>query len=411
MVERFSAGWLDDPGLQKVFAAIARDGDTARVVGGAIRNTLLGVPVSDIDIATTAVPDTVLERARDAGLKAVPTGIDHGTVTIIVDHHPFEITTLREDIETFGRKAKVRFGRDWSADAHRRDFTMNALYVSADGALYDDVGGYADCLARRVRFIGDADERLREDYLRILRFFRFHASYGDGRIDQDGLAATIRARDGLRKLSAERIGQEMCRLVEAPGAAATTRIMANSGILQIVLGGVGFPESLGRLTALAAAMALPVDDALSHAALGGKTRDDALRVTERLRLSNGMRKRMIKVLDLAVKMRRPIADRTARYLLYRSDAETFRGAALLTWAWSGDPDDTAYWRQLVGLPGRWSPPAFPVAGRDVMALGLPSGPSIGEVLESAEAWWIDKDFRPGRDDILDHVKTLCVRVK
>ncbi len=406
MAERFTAGWLSDPMLQAVFSTIERDGDTARVVGGAIRNTLIGVPVSDIDIATTAEPDKVIERAEAAGIKAVPTGIDHGTVTLVVDHHPFEVTTLREDVETFGRKARVRFGRDWSADAHRRDFTMNALYVSADGTLHDYVDGFADCLARRVRFIGDPDQRLREDYLRILRFFRFHARYGNGAIDGDGMAATIRNREGLRRLSAERIGQEMDRLVVAAGAAATARMMADAGILQIVLGGVGYPESLGRLTALAATMAQPPDVALAHAALGGRIAEDAVRVADRLRLSNGVRRRMTKVLELAPRLHGDMDEKAARYQLYRSDADTFRGAALLAWAWSGARGDDDAWRALVSLPGRWTPPRFPLAGRDVIALGLPSGPPVGEMLERAEAWWIAEDFAPGRDELLAHVKTL-----
>lgn len=406
MVERFTAGWLADVRLQAVFSAIEHNGDAARVVGGAIRNTLIGAPVSDIDIATTALPETVMERAQAAGIKAVPTGIDHGTVTLVVDHHPFEVTTLREDIETFGRKAKVRFGRDWSADAHRRDFTMNALYVSADGTLYDFVGGHADCLARRVRFIGDPDERLREDYLRILRFFRFHARYGNGSIDSAGLAAVIRNRDGLRRLSAERIGQEMGRLVVAAGAAATTRIMADAGILQIVLGGIGYPESLGRLTALAATMALPPDVALAHAALGGRIAEDATRVADRLRLSNGVRRRMTKVLDLARRLHGEMDEKAARFRLYRSDADTFRGAALLAWAWSGAGGDDEPWHALVGLPGRWTPPRFPLAGRDVIALGLASGPPVGELLEQAEVWWIAEDFKPDREALLAHVRAL-----
>lgn len=406
MVERISASWLDDPRLQAVFSAIEVDGDSARVVGGAIRNTLLGVPVTDIDIATTALPEVVMARAGEAGIKAVPTGLDHGTVTLVVDHHPYEITTLREDVETFGRKAKVKFGRDWSADANRRDFTMNALYVSRDGTLFDDVGGHADCMARRVRFIGDPIDRLREDYLRILRFFRFHASYGDGEIDVDGLRATIRCRDGLRRLSAERIGQEMCRLATAKGAGATARVMADAGILQITLAGVGYPESLGRVGALANAVSLDADTGLRLAALGVRIREDADRIADRMRLSNKTRFRMARVADLAPNLSAGMSEQDARLTLYLSDAETFRGAALLAWAWSDAAADDAAWRPLVELPARWTPPAFPVAGRDLKAIGVPPGPAIGEALAKAEAWWMAEDFRPGRDDVLAFVKRL-----
>ena len=406
MVERLEAHWLDDPAMQRVLAMLETGGDTARVVGGAIRNTLIGVPVRDIDIATTALPEAVVARAENAGFKAIPTGIDHGTVTVVVDHTPFEVTTLREDVETFGRKATVRFGSDWEADARRRDFTMNALYAGADGRVYDYVGGAADCLARRVRFIGNADDRIHEDYLRILRFFRFHASYGNGAIDVDGLAACVRGRNGLRQLSAERIGQEMSRLVSAPGAAATCRIMSNSGVLQIVLGGVGYPETLGRLTALAATVALPVDVALELAALSARIREDAARVADRLRLSNDVRKRMERVGELAARLCADLTEPEAKLLLYRSDAATFRGAALLAWAWSDAAGDDEGWRRIAGLPGRWSPPEFPLSGGDLLDLGLSPGPHVGVLLKQVETWWIGEDFRPLRDEIVAHAKSL-----
>ncbi|MCW2305714.1 CCA tRNA nucleotidyltransferase [Rhodobium gokarnense] len=406
MVTRLEAGWLVDDKLQGVLAALNVEGDEARIVGGAIRNTLLGVPVSDIDIATTARPETVVERAEAAGFRAVPTGIEHGTVTLVVDHTPFEVTTLREDIETFGRKATVRFGRDWEADARRRDFTMNALYAGADGTVYDLVGGRADCLSRKVRFIGNADERIHEDYLRILRFFRFHASYGDGPIDRVGLLATVRGRSGLRHLSAERIGQEMRRLALAPGGAATTRIMADSGILQIVLGGIGHPETLGRLTALAATISASPDAALAHAALSARIPEDAERVAERLRLSNEVRRRMVKVLRLAPRLSADMDEAAARLALYRSDAETFRGAVLLAWAWSDAAGDDAGWRDLFGLAGRWPVPRFPVSGRDLVALGIPSGPAVGTLLSQVEDWWIGEGFAPGREAALDYARGL-----
>ncbi|MBB4301210.1 poly(A) polymerase [Rhodobium orientis] len=406
MATRLKAGWLVDDKLQGVLAALNVEGDEARIVGGAIRNTLLGVPVSDIDIATTARPETVVERAEAAGFRAIPTGIEHGTVTLVVAHTPFEVTTLREDIETFGRKATVRFGRDWEADARRRDFTMNALYAGADGTVYDLVGGRADCLSRKVRFIGDADARIHEDYLRILRFFRFHASYGDGPIDREGLLAAVRGRSGLRHLSAERIGQEMRRLAMAPGGAATTRIMADSGILQIVLGGIGSPETLGRLTALAANLPASLDAALAHAALSARIPEDAERVAERLRLSNEVRRRMVKVLRLAPGLSADMGEAAARLALYRSDAETFRGAVLLAWAWSDAAGDDAGWRDLFGLAGRWPVPRFPVSGRDLVALGIPSGPAVGELLARVEDWWIGEGFSPGRDAALDYARSL-----
>ena len=186
------------------------------MVGGAVRNALIGMPVEEIDVATTAVPDEVVRRVSAAGFKPVPTGIEHGTVTVVIDKHPFEVTTLRQDVETYGRHAKVAFGRDWRADAERRDFTINALSATRDGTVYDYVGGLDDLDARRVRFIGDPPKRIAEDYLRILRFFRFHAAYGaGGHPDAEGLAACIAGRDGLGQLSRERVRMELMKLVVA----------------------------------------------------------------------------------------------------------------------------------------------------------------------------------------------------
>src|SRR6201998_4854768 len=232
------APWLRSGPAARVLGLLNAEGEEARVVGGAVRNALLGVPIVDIDIATTAVPAEVIRRAKAAGIKSVPTGIEHGTVTLVVDGQPFEITTLREDTETFGRRAKVSFGRDWVGDAHRRDFTINALSAGADGVVHDYVGGLEDLAARRVRFIGEPDQRIEEDYLRILRFFRFHAAFGAGGVDHDGYLACIKARAGLASLSAERMRMEMLKLLVADGAVGATTAMADGGLLLPVFGGI-----------------------------------------------------------------------------------------------------------------------------------------------------------------------------
>src|ERR1700712_5872057 len=225
------APWLKSGPAARVLELLNGDGEEARVVGGAVRNALLNIPIGDIDIATTALPDEVIRRARAAGIKSVPTGIQHGTVTLVVESQPFEVTTLREDIETFGRKAKVAFGRDWVRDAQRRDFTINGLSVDATGLVHDHVGGLKDIEARRVRFIGDAGQRIAEDYLRILRFFRMHAAYGAGAPDRAGYLACIAARAGLASLSAERVRMEMLKLLVAGGAEAAVTAMADAGLL------------------------------------------------------------------------------------------------------------------------------------------------------------------------------------
>src|SRR3979490_984830 len=229
---------LDDaPGLKsgptaRVLQLLDGNGEEARVVGGAVRNALLQIPTGDIDIATTAVPDEVIRRAKAAGIKSVPTGIEHGTVTLVVERQPFEVTTLREDTETFGRKAKVAVGRDWVRDAERRDFTINGLSVDAEGVVHDHVGGLDDIAAKRVRFIGDPNQRIAEDYLRILRFFRIHAAYGAGEPDRAGYLACIAARAGLANLSAERVRMEMLKLMVAQRSAGAIAAMVDGGLLQ-----------------------------------------------------------------------------------------------------------------------------------------------------------------------------------
>ncbi len=230
--------WLREPPLAALLAILNCDGEEARVVGGAVRNTLLALPHGDIDIATTALPQEVMRRAEAAGFKAVPTGIDHGTVTVVIAGRPFEVTTLREDVETFGRHATVKFGRDWTRDAERRDFTMNALFLSPDGTVHDLVGGLADLKKRHVRFIGDAATRIAEDYLRILGLFRFHAYYGEGAPDADGLTAAIKSRAGLDQLSRERVRMELIKLMVAPHAVPALAVMAEAGLLGMVLGGL-----------------------------------------------------------------------------------------------------------------------------------------------------------------------------
>src|SRR5258705_9198855 len=231
------APWLKSGPTARVLQLWNGDGEEARVVGGAVRNALLKIPTGDIDIATTALPAEVVRRAKAAGIKSVPTGIEHGTVTLVVDGQPFEVTTLREDAETFGRKAKVAFGRDWARDAERRDFTINGLSVDADGVVHDHVGGLDDIVAKRVRFIGDPNQRIAEDYLRILRFFRIHAAYGAGELDRPGYLACIGARAGFASLSAERVRMEMLKLLVAEGAAVAVQAMADAGLLLPIFGG------------------------------------------------------------------------------------------------------------------------------------------------------------------------------
>ena len=379
------ADWLNAAGVRAVFALIEAAGEEVRVVGGAVRNALMGVPVADIDFATTAEPRRVMELAEKAGIRVVPTGFDHGTVTLVIDGQGFEVTSLREDIATDGRHAVVRFGRDWTADARRRDFTFNALSVDSTGTVRDPLGGYADVVARRVRFIGEADARIAEDRLRALRLFRFHAEYGEGPLDPAGLGAVMRARADLRGLSAERVGAEMRRILAAPRAVEVVTLMQEAGILPVILAGVGY------LAAFARAVAFGAPFPVRLAALGCRIDEDALRLTARLRLTNDERERIRAALAAAPSFAVLPDPSAARRILYRLGAEAFVDAVALAFAWGGR--DEAAHRDLAGLPQRWQPPVFPLRGRDALDAGL-SGAAVGAALRTVEAWWIEEDFAP-----------------
>src|SRR5262249_5651522 len=342
------AAWLTDGPLASLLAELDRDGEEARVVGGAVRNILIGEPTREIDVATTALPDEVVRRAQAAGFKAVPTGIEHGTVTIVVDHQPFEVTTLREDVETFGRHAVVRFGRDWRADAARRDFTINALSVSRDGVVHDYVGGLADIAVRRVRFIGQASARIAEDYLRVLRFFRFHAAYGVGLPDPEGLQACIDARDNLDRLSRERVRMELIKLVVAVHAVPTLAVMTASARLGPVLGGVLSLAAVATVAKLEAACGFAPDPVRGLGALAVMVVEDAERLWQRLRLTNAEHDRLASMADAWWHVA-PDDESAARALLYRLGPQRFTDRVLLAWARSPAGAADPAWHAMASL--------------------------------------------------------------
>jgi poly(A) polymerase len=352
-----NAAWLKEPEIARLLALLDRDGEEARVVGGAVRNALMELPVGeiDIDVATTAVPQEVERRVEAAGFKAKPTGIEHGTVTAIIDGRPFEVTTLRQDVETFGRKAKVVFGRDWKADAERRDFTINALSASADGEVYDYVGGLADIAAHRVRFIGDPSARIAEDYLRILRFFRFHAWYGKGAPDAAGLHACIAARSGLDTLSRERVRMEVLKLLLAPHATPTLAVMAEAGILGTVLGGVPLLASFENMVKVETAICVEADATRRLGALGVAVMEDADRLSQRLRLSNTEFERLM-ALEYWWRVRPAAGAHAARVLLYQLGPASFTDRVLVAWSRSDAGAADRDWRELATLPQRWTAP-------------------------------------------------------
>jgi poly(A) polymerase len=381
--------FLRRPAVARILGVLDGNGEETRIVGGAVRNTLLGRPVSDVDLATTALPEVTAERAKQAGLKPVPTGIEHGTVTVVVDGTPFEVTTLRQDVETDGRHAIVRFGRDFAADARRRDFTMNALSLDRDGQVHDAIGGLADLAAGRVRFIGSARERIREDYLRLLRFFRFHAEYGRGEMDGAGLAAAIAERDGLAILSAERIGAEFLKLLAAQRAVEVTGILAETGLLQRLVAGIG---DIGRLARAARYDAARPDPILRLAAFLVATVEDATRLRERLRLSNAEHERLTLFARLLARMRsvHQVDGAEMRRLAFHfGTAPLVEALAVL----AGEPrprlaQEADEVRRSYEA-GQEDAPVFPLTGRDLVARGVAPGPEVGRMLAEARQAWLE----------------------
>ncbi len=381
--------WMRAAATRRLLGVLTEDGGDARFVGGVVRNTLLGQPVKDIDIATPLTPDEVMRRLITAKIGAVPTGIDHGTITAIIDGKPFEVTTLRRDVASDGRHAVVAFTTDWREDAARRDFTINALYASADGEIFDYHCGLADLAQGRVRFIGDARQRIREDYLRILRLFRFHAWYGKGDIDPVALNAVAAEKAGLAQLSGERIQQEFLRLLEAGNPVAVLRIMAARGILAEILPGVPDIARLEHLCAIDAANFFAPDPVLRMAAL---LSGNAAALADRFRLSNKDRARLEDLAAAGEKIVVHLSIREARRWLYRLGRARFKDRVLLRWAEDRKPSNASAWRALLALADSWQRPVFPLTGRDVMMAGVQEGPLVGRVLAEVEEWWIVSDF-------------------
>lgn len=386
---------FETAGLRAVFQAITRAGGEARIVGGAVRNALMGESIHDIDLATTLTPEKVVEAAGTAGLRSVATGIEHGTVTVLSDGNGFEVTTLRRDVETHGRKATVAFTDDWAVDAARRDFTMNALYCSGDGEVFDPLNGIADLETRTVRFVGDPDARIREDYLRILRFFRFISQYGRGEVDSEGLAACTHLRQGLKKLSRERIGQETRKLLGGKRAGEVALLMNEAGINQALLGSTMDHELLSAVAAYARSVGVVPDYTTLLAAALPLPGDE---VSALLRLSNAQT-RLLNDVQSALPPSPALRDNERKVVLYQTGPETWRRAVLLAWARDGQVEDTG-WARLYGLPDEWEIPVFPVKGADVVAAGVKGGPLVGETLTGLEDWWIAGGFMASRDELL-----------
>jgi poly(A) polymerase len=390
------APMLQNPSLKRIFAAIDRDGDETRVVGGALRNALLGRDIHEIDLATTAEPHLVMERANAAGLRSIPTGLSHGTVTLLVEGEPFEVTSLREDIETDGRHASVRFGRNFRTDARRRDFTMNALFLAPNGRLFDFVGGLDDIAAKKVRFIGEPTCRIREDYLRILRFFRFSADFGEGPLDSAGLLAALRERAGLARLSRERVRAELLKFFVARRAVEVAQDMTDTGLLGPLLSSAPHPARLRHLAANGESAA--PDALLRLAALCLELPEDAERLAHHLRLSKAEHQRLeaaaIVLIELHGRDEAP-PEAELRRLLFLHGRQAAQDALMLAEA---DARGDAGWEAAKMFLQAAPNPHLPFSGADLLSRGLASGKAVGEALKDVRNRWIEAGFPddPGR---------------
>ena len=396
--------WLRAPHLQELLAVLNEGGEEARIAGGAVRNTLLGEPIGDVDVAITLVPDEAARRLRAAGFKVIPTGIGHGTVTAVKDG-VVEVTTLRTDVETDGRHAVVAFGRDWREDAERRDLTMNALYMEADGSIFDPLGCEADVHARRVVFVGDPARRIAEDHLRILRFFRFFAWYGRHRPDAAGLKACARAKAGIGSLSVERVWSEMRRLLAAPDPSRALLWMRQTGVLTAAL-----PETerwgidaVPGLAAAERAFGWEPDALLRLQAMLPPDPTVVRALAERLKLANAERDRLIEWTGAPRPDPRLSEAQLARamYEITRRGTLDMLRLALAKAHAQGDLDEVAAFRRQLDFAEAWKRPEFPVQGRDLLERGAEPGPAVGERLKAMRERWVESGFSLGRDALLE----------
>ncbi|HEY5105160.1 MAG TPA: CCA tRNA nucleotidyltransferase [Caulobacteraceae bacterium] len=400
--------WMNAPATHAVMGALTTAGgpDCARFVGGCVRNALLRRPVGDIDIAATLTPDEITAALVAAGLKAVPTGAAHGTITAVAMGKPFEITTLRRDVETDGRHAVVAFTDDWAADAARRDFTFNALYADARGQLFDPTGaGLDDLRAGRVVFVGDPASRISEDALRILRYFRFLAWYGKGEPDAAALTACRDLRDSLTALSAERVAKELLGLLAAEDPRQAVSLMAATGVLSLVL-----PEARGlarfeALVAIETEMLFSEDPLLRLASLLADDPAAGEAVGRSLRLANAQRDRLVAALGAQPPMVSWMSPRQARQGVWRLGAQAFCDRATLAWA-GANGQGAMQWRALLPMAQSWNRPALPLTGDEVVAAGVPPGPMVGAVLREVEAWWVDNDFIEDKLSVVERLKAV-----
>ncbi len=403
-----NAPWLNHPSLQKLFAVMNEGGQETRVVGGAVRNHLLGEPVTDIDLATPLSPHKVIERAEQAGFKTIPTGLDHGTVTLVISGQTYELTSLRKDIKTDGRHAVVEFGTDWREDASRRDFTINALYVSHDGALHDPLGtGQDDLKAGKLRFIGSPQQRIKEDYLRTLRFYRLAAQYGKAPFDSAAISATIKCRQGLASLSPERVSNELIKLFEAPQAKQILSLLYQTGLLSQILASAPNIMPALRGIDIECHLNLPPNPMFRLKLLAVYHQGDIKRLTTRLKLSNAQEHTLqmcqaYKALP-PLEVTRADEHHKSHYLL---GTHAYTLAFLTKWAAGelsiDDKSTTQFFQHQVNRVV----PTFPLTGQNLIDAGIQPGPDLGAKLKALEKLWLKKNMALTAEELLQKLETL-----
>ena len=399
--------WMEVPAVQQVFASLGAPDVDVRFVGGCVRNSVLGREVGEIDIATPERPEKVLQRLAAADLKAVPTGLDHGTITAVVRGTPFEITTLRRDTACDGRHADVEFTADWHEDSRRRDFTMNAMSLRDDGTLFDDHGGVEDAKAGRLQFVGNPADRIKEDYLRILRLFRLFAWYGRGALDDNVLSACRANVQGLGKLSAERVQQEISKLFSAPNPGPAVMAMCECDVLEVILPEANEPSVLSNLLNLEAeAPAFSFDWLRRLAVLIPESRAGGL--AKRLKFSNADKARLRALTNIKPIVGGSLNSVEFKQAIYRNGVAVMVDRVLMAWA-SGSAhgeDEVVSWRALINEAVLWVPRQLPLTGDDIIALGVRPGPEVGKYLAEVETRWIERNFEMSRDELLDELRRI-----
>lgn len=398
--------WLSSKAVAAIFAALPKG--STRFVGGCVRNALMGVEVGDIDLATQLEPNDVATALKAANIRYVPTGIEHGTLTAVIDGHPYEITSLRKDVETDGRRAVVAFTQDWAEDAQRRDLTINALYADIDGHVFDPTGqGLEDLTAMKFRFVGNAEDRVKEDYLRILRFFRFLAWYGGkGKVDAQALKACRENRKGLKKLSAERVWSELKKMLLARDPSRAVGIMLTNEILDTLLPEASNADGLTRMVALEQREAIDPDHLLRLMAMSAREPLQMALLCKRLKMSTKETARLRSWADSSAALDPHADDREKLKAIYLAGKQVVIDRARLRAAGEDDALMSSRWMSLADLAMGWTPPEFPISGKDMKAAGVEPGPQMGKMLEALKALWVRSGFTADREKLLMALQLL-----